>query len=62
MANQIVISHSRVTKRFGEVVAVNDLSFDIAQGEIFELLGPNRADKYVKVYKIGIEQRIGMIE
>jgi ABC-2 type transport system ATP-binding protein len=34
-----------LTKRFGSKVAVNDLSFDVARGEILALLGPNGAGK-----------------
>ena len=34
-----------VTKRFGEVVALNDLSLDIADGEFFTVLGPPGAGK-----------------
>ena len=34
-----------VTKAFDEFVAVDNLSFDIAEGEIFGLLGPNGAGK-----------------
>ena len=32
-------------KQFGEVTAVNDVSFDVARGEIFAFLGPNGAGK-----------------
>ena len=35
----------RLTRRFGEFVAVNDLSFDVRQGEIFGFLGSNGAGK-----------------
>jgi ABC-2 type transport system ATP-binding protein len=34
-----------LTKRFGPIVAVNDLSFNVAKGEIFGFLGPNGAGK-----------------
>jgi len=34
-----------LVKRFGELVAVNDISFNVARGEIFGLLGPNGAGK-----------------
>lgn len=34
-----------LTKRFDDVVAVDDLSLSVAQGELFGLLGPNGAGK-----------------
>ena len=36
---------SRVVKTFADKVVVNDLSFSVAQGEIFGLIGPNGAGK-----------------
>ena len=42
-AHAIEVSH--LTKRFGDLVAVNDISFHVEEGEIFGLLGPNGAGK-----------------
>src|SRR5919106_3099443 len=35
----------RLTRRFDDRVAVQDVSFEVAPGEIFALLGPNGAGK-----------------
>jgi ABC-2 type transport system ATP-binding protein len=34
-----------LVKKFGDLVAVNDVSFDVPKGEIFAFLGPNGAGK-----------------
>ena len=42
--NQILkVNH--VTKKFGELVAVNDLSFTVEDGQVFGIAGPNGAGK-----------------
>ncbi len=41
--NGLEVSHLR--KSYGDVTAVDDLSFHVAQGEIFGLIGPNGAGK-----------------
>ena len=43
MENAIEVND--LTKRYGEVIAVDGLSFEIARGEFFGLLGPNGAGK-----------------
>jgi len=40
-----VLTAHHLTRRFGGRVAVEDVSFDLAPGEIFALLGPNGAGK-----------------
>lgn len=40
-----IIEVINLTKRFGSFAAVNDISFRVAQGEIFAFLGPNGAGK-----------------
>jgi ABC-2 type transport system ATP-binding protein len=40
-----IIAVTHLIKRFGSVIAVNDLSFSVTPGQIFGLLGPNGAGK-----------------
>jgi ABC-2 type transport system ATP-binding protein len=40
-----VISVARLTKRYGDLVAVSDLSFEVGKGEVVGFLGPNGAGK-----------------
>ena len=40
-----MIEVKNLTKRFGEVTAVDSLTFQVAKGEVFGLLGPNGAGK-----------------
>jgi len=40
-----IINVSRLTRRFGDLTAVDDLNLEIAQGEIFGLVGPDGAGK-----------------
>jgi len=43
--HEIAIKTTNLTKKFGELVAVDHISFDVKKGEIFGFLGPNGAGK-----------------
>lgn len=45
MSNQLAVELKAVTKRYNELVAVNNLNLNINTGEIFGLLGPNGSGK-----------------
>ena len=40
-----IIEVKNLVKKFDQFVAVNDISFNVASGEIFAFLGPNGAGK-----------------
>ena len=44
-----VIEVEKLTKRYGDLLAVNDISFSVRKGEVFALLGPNGAGKTTTV-------------
>jgi ABC-2 type transport system ATP-binding protein len=43
------IEVEKLTKRYGDLLAVNDISFTVSLGEVFALLGPNGAGKTTTV-------------
>jgi branched-chain amino acid transport system ATP-binding protein len=43
--NDVLLSAKNLTVRFGGVLAVNNVSFDVRRGEVFTLIGPNGAGK-----------------
>jgi ABC-2 type transport system ATP-binding protein len=48
-----VISAQAITRRFGDRVAVENVSFEVARGEVFGLLGPNGAGKTTTLRMLG---------
>jgi ABC-2 type transport system ATP-binding protein len=44
-----VIEVENLTKRYGDLLAVNDISFSVRKGEVFAFLGPNGAGKTTTV-------------
>jgi ABC-2 type transport system ATP-binding protein len=47
------LSADRLSKRFGDRMAFEDVSFEIARGEVFGFLGPNGAGKTTTVRTLG---------
>src|SRR5512134_4056929 len=47
--SEYAIEVDKLTKRYGDLLAVNDISFHVRTGEVFALLGPNGAGKTTTV-------------
>ena len=45
MPANISIHASNITKRYGDKTALDDISFDVAKGELFGFIGPDGAGK-----------------
>src|SRR4029079_9379039 len=50
---EIDVRLERVSKLFGDLAAVDDLSLDIAEGEFFSMLGPSGCGKTTTLRMIG---------
>ena len=53
-----------LTKKYGDFTAVNDISFEVAEGEIFAFLGPNGAGKTttIKILTTLLKPTSGRVE
>lgn len=49
MTHDTVIHIERLRKTYGKAIAIDDLSFEVMQGEIFGMVGPNGAGKTTAV-------------
>mgnify|MGYP001334065610 CR=1 FL=1 len=45
MADQVILSARGLSKRFGAITVIDDVSFDVNRGEVLGILGPNGAGK-----------------
>jgi ABC-2 type transport system ATP-binding protein len=54
---EYVIEVENLTKRYGDLLAVNGISFHVRQGEVFAFLGPNGAGKTTTVEIIEMIRR-----
>ena len=54
---EYAIKVEKLTKRYGDLLAVNDISFNVRKGEVFALLGPNGAGKTTTVEIIETTRR-----
>ncbi|MCP5270219.1 MAG: ABC transporter ATP-binding protein [Burkholderiaceae bacterium] len=45
MTDEVLLSAQNISVRFGGVLAVDGVSFDVRRGEVFTLIGPNGAGK-----------------
>lgn len=57
MDKNIILEVKNLKKKFGQFVAIEDISFSLKEGEILGFLGPNGAGKSTTIYSI-----LGLIE
>ena len=59
--DSIIVEH--LSKKFGSIVAVDDISFNVKEGEVFAFLGPNGAGKTttIKILTTLLDQTSGKV-
>ena len=50
--NQPIIETHHLTRKFGEITAVDDLSIEVSAGSVYGFLGPNGAGKTTTIYML----------
>ena len=58
--SEALLSVAGLSKRFGGLVAVNDLSFGLAEGDILGLIGPSKVPAPPTMGRITISTDSGM--
>jgi len=48
--SKIILQTQGLTKRYGTLTAVNDLSLAVYEGDVFGFLGPNGAGKATAIH------------
>ncbi len=48
-----ILQTNHLTKKFGRFTALDDVNFQVDEGEIFGFIGPNGACKYRRIYEEG---------
>lgn len=57
ISNELAVELNNVTKKYGELTAVNNMNLTINKGEIFALLGPNGSGK-----SITLKMLLGLVQ
>ncbi|MDD5192963.1 MAG: ATP-binding cassette domain-containing protein [Candidatus Nanoarchaeia archaeon] len=64
MDNKKIIEVKNLVKKFGDFIAVNNISFDVEEGKIFAFLGPNGAGKTttIKILTTLLQPTLGEVK
>ena len=57
MTNAVVLATENLSKRYGGIIATNNVSLSILRGEIHAVIGPNGAGKTTLIDQLAGESR-----